>query len=86
MDELLRKLERDADIVERALDKPIKRMASRQVWVGERGGAASRFERDLIDRRRQLRASMRKLIAAVEDVKRRTPKECTVVEASIGGV
>jgi hypothetical protein len=85
LEELLRKLQRDADVVERALDKPIKRMASRQVWVSGKGGAAAAFERDLIDQRRELRSAMRKLIAAVEDTLRRTPKEVSPMEAAFGG-
>ncbi|GAA4073011.1 hypothetical protein [Actinomadura miaoliensis] len=85
LEELLRKLRRDADVVERALDKPIKRMASRHVWVSGKGGAAAAFERELIDQRRRLRSSMRNLIASVEDALRRTPKEVTPMEATFGG-
>ncbi|GAA4141393.1 hypothetical protein [Actinomadura keratinilytica] len=85
LEELLRKLRRDADVVEHALDKPIKRMASRQVWVSDKGGAAVIFERELHDQRRRLRSAMRDLIASVEDALRRTPEEVTPLEAAFGG-
>ncbi len=74
LEDLLRRLKRDAEVVERALDKPVERMASRHVWVSGGGGAAAAFERDLIDQRQELRSSMAALIRATEEALQRTPK------------
>ncbi|MBO2451792.1 hypothetical protein J4573_32220 [Actinomadura barringtoniae] len=85
LEQLLRRLKRDADIVERALDKPVRRMDSRQVWVSDKGGAATVFERELIDQRRRLRAAMRKLVESTEQTLHRTPKEVDPIEAGLNG-
>ncbi|MFI0445811.1 hypothetical protein [Actinomadura sp. 6N118] len=83
LERLLRSLRQDAEYAERALDKPIRRMASRQVWVSGKRGAADAFERELIDQRHRLRASLRRLIQATEDALQRTPKEVTRLEATL---
>ncbi|GAA1541135.1 hypothetical protein GCM10009678_24540 [Actinomadura kijaniata] len=85
LEELLRRLRRDADVIERALDRPVRRMASRHVWVSGSGGAAVAFERELIDQRRRLRSAVRALIVSVEEALRRTPREVSELEAALGG-
>ncbi|GLZ14257.1 hypothetical protein Acsp04_44920 [Actinomadura sp. NBRC 104425] len=84
LQELLRNLRRDADMVEHALDEPIKQMASRHVWVGDKGGAAVVFESELLDQHRRLRSAMRDLIASVEEALRRTPEEVPPLGAAFG--
>ncbi|GAA2088788.1 hypothetical protein [Actinomadura alba] len=81
LERLLRKLKRDADLVERALDKPQRRMRSRQVWVSDGNGTAARFEQDLTYQRGQLRKSIRALIAAVEETLKQTPKKIPIEQA-----
>jgi hypothetical protein len=83
LERLLRKLTSDADVVERALDKPQRRMRSREVWVSDGSGAAMAFERELTDQRRRLRAGIRKLIAAVEARLGQIPENVPIEQAML---
>lgn len=81
----LRDVRRDADYLERALNKPLDMMVSRRVWVTDRGGAAQAFQNDLDWQRRQLRTATRNILEAVESALRQTPRQVTRDEAARGG-
>jgi hypothetical protein len=81
LERILRKLNRDAQLVERALDKPLRQMRSREVWVSDGNGTAARFEQDLTHQRGQLRKSISKLIEAVEETLKQTPKKIPIEQA-----
>ncbi len=81
----VRAVRKDADSLERVLNKPFDMMTSRQVWVTDQGGAAQAFQNDLGDQRRQLRSALRGIVQAAEAALSSTPRQVTREEAAGGG-